>query len=146
VRDDVVQVKALDLARKKAGQIAATLKSAPDFQAAAKAAGLEATTTDLLGREAVVPGIGLSPEIDAVAFTLPPGGVSGAISFAQGAAVVKVLERQGTTAAAFATAKDAFREDLLSERRTRFYSAYMDRARERLRIAVDAEGLKRIVG
>ena len=146
VRDDVIQVKALDLARKKAGQIAATLKSAPDFQAAAKAAGLATTTTDLLGREAVVPGVGLSPEIDAVAFTLAPGGVSGAISFAQGAAVIKVLERQETTAVAFATAKDAFREDLLSERRTRFYSAYMDRARERLRIAVDAEGLKRIVG
>jgi peptidyl-prolyl cis-trans isomerase D len=146
VRDDVVQVKALDLARKKAEQMAATLKSAPDFQKAAKAAGFEVTTTDLLTREGVIPGVGVSPEIDSAAFALPAGGVSGAISTAQGAAIVRVLEHQGATAESFAAAKDAFREELLGERRSRFFATYMGRARDRMRIEIDPEGLKRILG
>jgi peptidyl-prolyl cis-trans isomerase D len=146
VRDDAVQARALDLARKKAEQVAASLKSAPDFQKAAKAAGFETTTTDPLTREAVIPGVGLNPDIDAVAFTLPIGGVSGAVSTPQGAAIVKVLERQNTTAADFAAARDTFRDGLLGERRTRFFSAYMERVRGRMRIEIDAEGLKRVLG
>jgi peptidyl-prolyl cis-trans isomerase D len=146
VRDDAVQVRALDLARKKAEQVAAVLKSAPDFQKAAKAEGFATTTSDLLTREAVIPGIGLNPDIDAVAFTLPVGGVSGAIPTAQGAAVIKVLERLGTAPADFAAARDAFRDQVLGERRTRFFSAYMERVRGRMRIEIDAEGLKRVLG
>ena len=146
MRDDAVQARALDLARKKAEQVAASLKTAPDFQQAAKAAGFETTTTDPLTREAVIPGVGLNPDIDAVAFTLPVGGVSGAVSTPQGAAIVKVLERQDTTGADFAAARDAFRDELLGERRTRFFSAYMERVRGRMRIEIDAEGLKRVLG
>ena len=37
VRDDVIQAKAVELAKKKAEEIAAQLKSAPDFAKAAKA-------------------------------------------------------------------------------------------------------------
>ncbi len=146
VRDDVVQAKAVELARKRAEAMAAELKGAQDFQKAAKTAGFEAMTTDLLTRESVIPGVGLSPEIDVAAFTLPVGGVSGPIPTIQGAAIVRVLERPGVTAANFTAQKDVFREDLLRERRTRFFTTYMDRARERMQIEIDPEALKLIVG
>ena len=55
VRDDVQKTKAVEAARQKATAIAAQLKSAGDFTAAAKAAGLEAKTTDLIVRGAADP-------------------------------------------------------------------------------------------
>ena len=50
VRDELIKVKARDVSRQKAGEIAAKLKSAPDFEKAAKAAGVEAKTTELIAR------------------------------------------------------------------------------------------------
>ena len=146
VRDDVIQARAVDLAKKKADEVAAQLKTAPDFQKAAKAAGLEAVTTPPLARDAVIPNIGKSPEVDAVAFTLPAGSVSGAIVTAQGAAVIKVNSKQEVSADAYAAARDKFRADTLNARRTRFYQAYMEKARAQMKIDINAEALKRAIG
>ena len=146
VRDDVIQARAVDLAKKKAEEVAAQLKTAPDFQKAAKAAGLEAVTTPPLARDAVIPNIGKSPEVDAVAFTLPAGSVSGAIVTAQGAAVIKVNSKQEVSADAYAAARDKFRADTLNARRTRFYQAYMEKARAKMKIDINAEALKRAIG
>ena len=46
VRNDLVRERAAEIAKAKAGEIAATLKSAPDFAGAAKKAGLELKTKD----------------------------------------------------------------------------------------------------
>ncbi len=51
VRDDVIQDRAMTLARQRAEALAAQLKTAANFQAAAKAAGLEAVTTNPIARE-----------------------------------------------------------------------------------------------
>ena len=59
VREDVQKTKAVETARQKATAIAAQLKSAGDFNAAAKAAGLEAKTTDLIVRGAALPDVGM---------------------------------------------------------------------------------------
>ena len=42
VRDEVVKQKARELSKQKAAELAAKLKAAPDFEKAAKAAGVEA--------------------------------------------------------------------------------------------------------
>jgi peptidyl-prolyl cis-trans isomerase D len=146
VRDDVVQARAVDLAKKKAETVAAQLKSAPDFAKAAKAAGLEAVTSQPLARESVIPNIGKSPEVDAVAFALPVGGVSGAIVTPQGAAIIKVDAKQEVSAADFGAAKEKFRADALNTRRHRFYQSYMEKARAKMKIDVDNEALKRAIG
>jgi peptidyl-prolyl cis-trans isomerase D len=146
VRDDLIQTRAVALAKQRADQLATQLKAAPDFQAAAKAAGLEAVTTEPLTRDAVIPNIGKSPEIDAVAFSLPVGSVSDAINTAQGAAIVKVVSRPGVAPADFAMGKEKFRSEILNERRSRFYQAYMEKARARMKIDIDAEALKRAIG
>ena len=146
VRDDVIQDRAMTLARQRAEALAAQLKTAANFQAAAKAAGLEAVTTNPIAREGVIPNIGRSPEIEAVAFSSPAGTVSGAIQTPQGAAIVKVASRQDVSAADYAMAKDKFRIEMLSERRARFYQAYMEKARAKMKIDVDPEALKRAIG
>ena len=146
VRDDVIQERAVTLAKQRADALAAQLKSASNFQAAAKAAGLEAVTTDPIARDGVIPNIGRSPEIEAVAFSSPVGAVSDAISTPQGAAVVKVASRQDVSAADFAMAKDKFRMEMLGERRSRFYQTYMEKARTKMKIDVDPEALKRAIG
>ena len=98
VRDDVQKSKAVEAAKQKAAALAAQLKSAGDFTAAAKAAGLEAKTTDLVVRGAALPDVGVSPAVDAAAFALRSGGVSDPIVTDNGAVIVKVVEKKSPTA------------------------------------------------
>jgi peptidyl-prolyl cis-trans isomerase D len=146
VRDDVIQERAMAAAKQRADALASQLKTAPNFQAAAKAAGLEAVTTNPIARNAVIPNIGRSQEIETVAFSSQVGAVSDAISTPQGAAIVKVASRQDVSPADYAMAKDKFRIEMLSERRARFYQAYMEKARAKMKIDIDPEALKRAMG
>lgn len=146
VRDDLIQSRAVALAKERATALAAQLKTAPNFQAAAKAAGLEAVTTNPIARDGVIPNIGRSPEIDAAAFSMPVGSVSGAITTPQGAAIIKVVSKQDVSAADYAMARDKFRSELLNERRSKFYQAYMEKARARMKIDIDPDALKRAIG
>ncbi len=45
-----------------------------------------------------------------------------------------------------AGAKDTFRQELLNDRRNRFFSAYMTKAKEKMRIEVNRDALQRLVG
>jgi peptidyl-prolyl cis-trans isomerase D len=146
VRDDVIQERAVTLAKQRADTLAAQLKTAANFQAAAKAAGLEAVTTNPISRDGVIPNIGRSPEIEAVAFSSPVGTVSDAIPTPQGAAIVRVASKQDVSAADFAMAKDKFRMEILGERRSRFYQTYMEKARTKMKIDIDPDAIKRAIG
>ena len=86
VRDDVVKSKAADTARQRAAAVAAQLKSG-NFEAAAKAAGLEVKTTEQIARGAPIGDVGINAAVDAVAFTLPAGAVSDPIRTDNGAVV-----------------------------------------------------------
>jgi peptidyl-prolyl cis-trans isomerase D len=145
VRDEVIKQKARDMSRQKATEIAAKLRSAPDFEKAAKAAGVEAKTTELLARDSPIPDLGVAPAVEEVAFKLRVGAVSDPIAIDTGTAVIKVLEKKETTPAELAAARDKFREEVLGDRRNRFFSAYMVKAKERMRIEVNREALQRAV-
>lgn len=146
VRDDVIQARANALAKQHADSLAAQLKTAANFQAAAKAAGFEAVTTNPIARDSMIPNIGRSPEIETVAFSSPMGTVSNAIPTPQGAAIVRVASRQDVTPADYVAARDKFRAELLNERRSRFYQAYMEKARGKMKIEIDADAIKRAIG
>jgi len=147
VRDEVIKQKARELSTQKAAELAAKLKAAPDFEKAAKAAGFEAKTTDLIAREAPIPDLGAAPAVEDAAFKLPVGAVSSAIATDSGTAVVKVLEKKEVTADEWSTAKDSFRNEQLAERRNRFFSAYMVKAKQKMKITpVNRESLQRVVG
>lgn len=143
VHDDVVKQKAADVASARAVELAAALQKAPDFAAAAKAAGFEAQTTELIARDTPLPGLGVSPAVDQAAFSLPVGGASQPILTENGYGIVKVLEKQKPDE--LTTAKDKFREELLDERRGRFFASYMDRAKQKMRIEVNQDAVHRAI-
>jgi peptidyl-prolyl cis-trans isomerase D len=146
VRDEVIKQKARDLSTQKAAELAAKLKAAPDFEKAAKAAGFEAKTTELIARDAPIPDLGAAPAVEDAAFKLPVGAVSTAIATNNGTAVVKVLDKKEVTADEWSTAKDRFRDEQIAERRSRFFSAYMVKAKQKMKIDVNRESLQRVVG
>jgi peptidyl-prolyl cis-trans isomerase D len=146
VRDDLTRERAAELAKNKAAEIAAMLKGASDFAAAAKKAGLEVKSTELITRGSPIPDVGISAEIDNVAFALPVNGVSDPISTPQGTAIVRVTEKEAVTDAQVAGGMDQVREELLNQRRDRFFSGYMAEAKKKLAIAINQETLQRAVG
>jgi len=146
VREDVIKVKAAELSKQKAGEIAAALRSAKDFAAAAKAQGLEAKDTQLIVRGSPLPDIGVSPEVDKAAFSLPSGGVSDPIATSNGSVIVRVAERQDVTPDAMRQAKETFRTQLLNERRELFFASYMSKAKQGMKIQVNTDVARRIVG
>ena len=143
VRDDVLKNKALEIARQKAAEVAGKLKNG-NFDAAAKAAGVEVQTTDLISRGAPIGDAGISPAIDAVAFSLPEGAVSDPITTDNGAVVVRVVERQEPSAEEVASGKQGMRDELMNERRGRFFAAYMGKARERMDIRINNQVLAQL--
>ena len=146
VRDDVTAEKAAELAKTRAAAIAADLKAARDFAGAAKKAGLEVKTTELIARGAAIPDLGISEAIDQAAFALPVGGVSDAISTPTGTAIVRVAEKVDVTDAEIAAGRDQLRDELVNQRRDRFFGAYMQKAKQGLKIDIRQDTLTRIVG
>lgn len=146
VADDVRQDKAAEMARQRAAAIANDLKTAKDFTAAAKRAGLDVKTTELVARGSAIPDLGISEAVDAAAFALPQGGVSDAISTPTGTAVIRVVEKVGVTDAEVASGKDTLRDELVNARRDKFFGAYMQKAKSGLKINILQDTLARITG
>lgn len=146
VRDEVVKTKAREIATTKAAELAAKLKGAGDFEKAAKAAGVEAKTTDLIARDSPIPDLGVAPTVEDKAFSLPVGAVSEPIATDTGTAVIKVLDKKEVTPDEWKGAKDSFREQLLTDRRNRFFSSYMVKAKQKMKIEVNRETLQRAIG
>jgi peptidyl-prolyl cis-trans isomerase D len=146
VRQVVVREKAREMARQRATELAAKVKGAADFERAAKAAGAEPQTTELITRDSPIPNLGVASAVIDAAFALPAGGVSEAIATDTGAAVIKVVEKQEVTAIEITSNKDQFREELLSDRRNRFFSAYMVKAKQKMKIEVNREAMQRVSG
>ena len=146
VRQVVVREKAREMARQKAAEVAAKVKGAADFERAAKAAGSEAQTTELITRDSAIPGLGIATAVTDAAFALPLGAVSDAVATDGGAAVIKVIEKQEVTPTEVASNKDSFREEFLNDRRNRFFSAYMIKAKQKMKIEVNREALQRVSG
>ena len=144
VQDDVIQRKAQVAAQEKAAEMAASLRDADDFAGAAEAAELVVETTELITRGSLVGGLGVSPELDAVAFSLASGETSDPVEVGSRMAIVHVMERQEVTDAEFAAARETFRDELLLQRRTRFFSAYMVQAKQRMRIDINPETLLQV--
>jgi peptidyl-prolyl cis-trans isomerase D len=146
VRDDLIRERAAELAKSKAGEIATTLRGAKDFAAAVKNAGLEIKTTELIARGAPIPEIGVSAEIDKVAFSLPQGGISDPISTPQGTAIVRVVEKAPVTDADVAAGLDQIRDELVNQRRDKFFSGFMAEAKKKLDVQINQETLQRAMG
>ena len=144
VREAALKQKAVEAARAKAASVAASLKIG-NFAAAAKGAGLEVKTTELIARGAALPDVGASEAVDAAVFALPAGGVTDPIATDNGIVIARVVERSDVTPQDIAQGRTALREQILNERRNRFFSAYMTKAKQKMKIEINRDVLKQIV-
>ena len=145
VREDATRTRALELSQQRASAIAEALRGADDFQVAARQQGFEPSVTDLIVRDSALPVIGPSREVDRVAFELPVGAVSEPITTDDSTVILHILERDGVTDEEFQSARDAFREQLVNERRERFFSSYMTQAKQDMNIVVNEDVIGRII-
>jgi peptidyl-prolyl cis-trans isomerase D len=146
VRDDVIKEKASKLASEKAVALAAVLRTAADFVAAAKKAGVEAKTSDLVARGTALPDVGVNATVEKAAFSQAVGAVSDPIATLDGATILKVVERKDLAPSEAAGARESITRDLLGQRRNQFFSAYMMKARQKMKIQMNREALDRSTG
>ena len=146
VREDLIRERAAEFAKTKAAEIATQLKAAPDFAAAVKKAGLEVKPTELITRGAPIPDLGISADVDKVAFALPQGAVSDPVSSPQGTAIIRVVEKTNVSDAEIAAGMDGLRTELADGRRNRFFSGFMVEVKKKLDIQINQETLQRVVG
>ena len=145
VQENVIQRNAQVAAQRQAAEAAANLKDAEDFSDAAEAADLMVETTELITRGSPITGLGISPEVDAVAFSLPSGETSDPVQVGSAVAVIHVIERQDVIDEEFAVVQEMLRSEILLERQNRFFSSYMSRAMERMTIEVNEETLLQVI-
>ncbi len=145
VREDLIRSRAAELGRQRAAAIASQLKSAKDFSAAVKALGFEARDSELIARNSALPDVGVSLEVDKAAFALPKGAVSDPIQTPGATVIVRVLDRDDVTPDEFSLAKERFRAELVNERRGRFFASYMTKAKERIKIEVKTDVMRRLL-
>ncbi|MCC6161995.1 MAG: peptidyl-prolyl cis-trans isomerase [Acidobacteria bacterium] len=141
---DLKRKRAQDLAREKATAAAATLKTAANFAAGVKAAGLSLRTADDLVRGAAIPEVGPSPAVDRVAFSLPVGAVSEPLTTPNGVIVLRVVKRTDVAADDLAKNREATRNELSSQKRAQFFASYMLKAKQGMGITVDQTVLRRL--
>jgi parvulin-like peptidyl-prolyl isomerase len=110
-----------------------------------KALGFEVKDSELVARNSALPEVGVSLEVDKAAFALPKGGVSDPIQTPEATVIVRVVDRDDVTPDEFKLAKETFRAELVNERRGRFFAAYMTKAKERLKIEVKADVIRRLM-
>ncbi|MGV3515803.1 peptidyl-prolyl cis-trans isomerase [Luteitalea sp.] len=141
---DLKRKKAQELAVARARATATSLKSAADFGAAAKAAGLTVRNAENLTRGAAIPEVGPSPAVDEALFSLPVGTVSDPILTPNGAVVVRVSSRTDVPAADLAANRVAIRRELASQKRSQFFASYMTKAKQGMGITIDQAVLQRL--
>jgi peptidyl-prolyl cis-trans isomerase D len=144
VRTDAAREKARAASRQRAESLAAQFKT--DFAAAAKSAGLEVKTSELVARGAPLPEIGTNAALERAVFALQAGGVTSPVTTEGGTVIARVTERQEAKPEELATARDGLKSELLNEQRSRFFGAYMTKARERLKTTIDQETVRRVLG
>ncbi len=146
VREDVIRKKSLALAQERAAEAAETLAAAGDFAAAAEEAEWPVGSSELVARGSALPEVGVSPAVEAVAFAMTPGTVSDVVQTGNAAAVVHLVEREEASAADLAMNRDTLRDELLLQRRSRFFTAYLENVKARLDVAIDLAVLEQALG
>ena len=143
VREDVVKLKAVEVAKTRA---AAMAQAKGNFAAAAKAAGVGVKTTDLITRGSALPEIGVSSAVEDAVFALKAGEISAPISTDNAVVVARIAERQDINPTELQGARDAIRGELLQTRRGQFFAAYMTKAKAKMQIEFQPEAIKTLLG
>jgi peptidyl-prolyl cis-trans isomerase D len=136
VRDKVVadlkQEKASAEAKSKAEELAKRTKAGEKFDAAAKALGLEAKTSDEFARDGSLPNVATGKQLSA-AFQMKVGDVGAPISLGANWLVYRVVDRQEPNPQDFDKQKKQITDSLLQQKRAMAFKAFQTALEDRLK-------------
>lgn len=145
VRNDVIRIKAIELAKTKAAAMAQAVQRG-NFAAAAKAAGADLKTTELVARGTAYPEVGVNSAVDDAVFRLAKGGTSGPISTENAVVVARVVDRAEVTPETLAQERPQMTSRLMAQRREEFFTAYMAKAKQKMKITFHEAAIKTVFG
>jgi peptidyl-prolyl cis-trans isomerase D len=125
VLDDYRAEKTPELLNAQLIKLSDRAKALNDLHKAAAEMKLEVKSSDLVGRDAQVTGIGALTGAASVVFTMPKGGISGPINEGANGAVLQLTDRQQPSADEIAKNFDATKEKLLDEQRQEAFSVFV---------------------
>jgi peptidyl-prolyl cis-trans isomerase D len=139
VRQDLIQAKKKDLAKKGAEEFLNVLKEGASFQEAASSRKLTTETTDFFGRSGAIPEIGFERDILEAAFLLSsskpfPGSV---LMGNQGYYVIHLKGRQEADPKEFENKKSEFTSNLLRQKRQRTLGELLGWLRGKSQITIE---------
>lgn len=144
VRADLTKERAMESALAQAEDIAQKLQSGQKADRVASASGLELKTSDSFTRTSNLPESGRSPAVKDMAFTGELNSVSKPLQGENGYVVMRVLERTGFSSEEFDSDKGTFSEQILSEKRQRAWSSYLQELERRYAVIIHYDALRRL--
>ena len=124
--------KSTELARKKAEELSKRVKAGEKFDAAAKALGLEAKTSDTIARDGSISGAASGKQLGA-AFNMTIGGVGPPLNLGQNWMVYRVAEKTEPNPAEFDKQKKELAEQVLQSKRNLAFEAFRTALEDRLK-------------
>jgi len=139
VRQDLIQARENDLAKKDAEEFLNDLQGGAEFQKAAASRKLKAKSTTFFKRFGAIPGIGLEPDIQETAFLLSPSRPfpDAVIKGKQGYYVLRFKARQEADPKEFEDKKSEITYSLLLQKRQGAIMELLARLREKSEITVE---------
>jgi peptidyl-prolyl cis-trans isomerase D len=132
VVNDLKQEEAGKLAKTKAEELAKRVKAGEKFEAAAKALGLEAKTSDLISRNDSISGAASGKQLGE-AFQMKPGDVGAPMSLGNTWMVYRVETKEEANPNDFEKQKKSLTEQLLQTKRSVAYEAFKTALDNRLK-------------
>ena len=132
VEQEFKNERASSLLAQKTQELSDRAKADHDLKKAAKELGAEYKTSDFVAPDGQVPDIGSMTGPAAVAFSLKPGEISGAINSATTGAVLSVTGRQTPTDADFAVKKDQIRDALMQNKQAEVFGLFLGNLRDQM--------------
>jgi peptidyl-prolyl cis-trans isomerase D len=129
---DVKREKSVQLAKSKADELEKRVKGSEKFEAAAKALGLEAKTSDPFSRAGSIGGVGSGKQLGA-AFQMKPGDVGPVLNLGSNWLVYRVAEKAEPNAEDFEKQKKDLTQQVLQEKRSLAFESFRTALEERLK-------------
>jgi peptidyl-prolyl cis-trans isomerase D len=133
VVSDLKQEKGVELARQKAQDLEKRVKAGEKFDAAAKALGLEAKTSDAIARNGSIPNAASGKQLSA-AFQMKSGDLAPPLNLGSNWLVFRVAEKQEPNPADFEKQKKDMTEQVLQTKRSTAFDAFRAALESRLKL------------
>jgi peptidyl-prolyl cis-trans isomerase D len=146
VKAEVLEEKALGMARELAEQVRSRAEREGLEKAAAAFKLLRKETPAAVGRGQAIGELGEGAAVEEAVFSLGEKSLSGPVRTTAGFAILRVLEHKAIDPAVFAQQRAAVEESLRQQKRGQLFQAYMNQARERYPIERNSAALRRVRG